>query len=273
MTILVTGATGTVGRHLVDHLLGTGETVRALSRNPKKANLPEEVEVIRGDLDTAETLAPALDGVSGVHLITFGSYGLLENGEEIVDLMRQAGVERCTVLTDWEESSVQRALRAVDFPWTHLQPVAFMSNTLDWAEPIRTEGAVRVLETELEVGGAVVHESDIGTVAATALSSDGHAGQSYVLTGPEALSPQEMLSVLGETLGRQLELVPLTPDEAREYWYKQGHSEEMISFMLELGKNPPPVGSQVLPTIEEVTGRPARTFGQWAAEHVAAFRA
>jgi uncharacterized protein YbjT (DUF2867 family) len=100
MTNLVTGATGTVGRQVVAELLRRGQSVRALTRDPAKAGLPDGVEVVRGDLTDAETLAPALEGVTGLHLITFGGpyFAPLETGPRILQLAKAAGVRRITVL-------------------------------------------------------------------------------------------------------------------------------------------------------------------------------
>lgn len=265
---LVTGATGKVGRYVVEELLSAGQRVSALTRTPEKASLPEGVEVVRGDLDDLTTLEPALEGVTGVHLITFGSQGILETGEEIVRLLQNAGVERCTVLRDWDLSSVQQALENANFPWTHLQPVEFMSNDLDWVESIRNEGVVRV------VGGvpsAMVHEADIGAVAVAALLGKGDIGDE-ALTGPEALTPAERVRILSEATGRKIELIVLTSDEARTFYREQGMDEEMLEFLLELRLNPPEIGMRVSPTVERVTGRPARTFAEWAAENAEAFR-
>lgn len=271
MTILVTGATGTVGRQVVGHLLDAGEHVRALTRDPSRAQLPDGVEVVPGDLDDASSLTPVLRGVTAAHLICFGSSGVLTNGAELVTQLQRADVQRCTVLTDWDESTLQPALTAAGMAWTHLCPVAFMANALeDLAPSIRDEGLIRVAG---ELPGADVHESDIGAVAAAALTGDGHAGQTYLLTGPQALTTADKLRIIGEVIGRDLSLVVMTPDEARARWRAEGHSEEMLTFMLELELSPPDVGSQVQPTVQEVTGRPALTFADWAETHADAFRA
>lgn len=274
MTILVTGATGTVGRHVVEQLVQRGHQVRALTRNPDRARavLPAGVEVAVGDLAAPQSLAPALEGVTGLHLITVGGDDLavLDTGAEIVELATKAGVQRVSVLSSWEEGSVEEALRAGDLPWTQLQCVEFMSNALgDWAPSIKEEGVVRVFGN---TPGAVVHEADIAAVAVTALLEDGHAGECYLLTGPEALTPVERVRLIGEAIGRTITFEALTEEQLREQMRSWGAEEEYIEFAVQLGANPPEVGSIVRPTVEQVTGRPARTFAQWAAEHTAAFQ-
>jgi uncharacterized protein YbjT (DUF2867 family) len=274
MKILVTGATGTVGCHLVNHLIQAGHEVRALTRNPEKANLPEGVEVVAGNLAAPETLAPALAGVSGLHLINFdsGASGdpLLQSGPEIVAMAKKAEVRRVTVLRGGQKSSVEQALEASDLAWTFLQPVEFMANAFDWVESIRTEGVVR--EPFGSRLSAMVHEGDIAAVAATVLGEEGHAGQSYSITGPEALTPPEMVRILGTAIGRDLRFIELTEAQARERWRASGYPEEVIEFFVWALGNTPVEGYTVVPTVEQITGRPARTFAQWAAEHAEAFR-
>ncbi|MEU7000852.1 NAD(P)H-binding protein [Nonomuraea sp. NPDC046570] len=272
MTILVTGATGTVGRQLVEQLVRAGERVRALTRDPAAAGLPAEAEVVRGDLTKPDTLRPALEGVTGLHLITFGGDDgePLQTGHEIVEMATKAGVRRVTVLGGWDPSTVEKALDDGELGWTFLRPVEFMANALDLAESIRTEGLVRAFDGGLR--SAMVHEADIAAVAATALIHDGHAGKVYPLTGPQALTLPEKLSTISAAIGRAVELVPLTEEQAREEMRAAGCPDEYIEFAIQLEKNPPPEGSVVLSTVEEVTGRPARTFAQWVAERVHLFR-
>ncbi|SFL21442.1 NAD(P)H-binding [Streptosporangium canum] len=161
MTILVAGATGNVGRPLVEQLLAAGHRVRALTRNPAKADLPAGAEVVAGNL--------------------------------------------------------------------------------------------------------------IASVAATALTTDGHAGQEYWLTGPEALTPPEKVRTISDVLGRDVRYIELTKDEIVVQWRQTGYSDEDIEFFLTMRTNPPQAGYTVLPTVEKVTGRPARTFAQWVRENATAF--
>lgn len=271
MKVLVSGATGTVGRHIVEQLLRAGASVRALTRDPHKARFADEVEVVSGDLTAPQTLVPALEGVDALHLITFGGddYAELETGDEIVALARKAGVRRVTVLMGGESGSVDRAVRASDLEWTFLRPVEFMSGALDWAGSIRDEGVVR--DGFSNRRSAMIHEADIGAVAATALLEDGHAGKTYTLTGPEVLTPPELVRTIGAAIGRPISYVELTEEQAREQWRAAGFPPEHIEFFVMVHGNTPPEGYTVLPTVEQVTGRPARTFAQWAAENAAAF--
>ncbi|GII03445.1 NmrA family NAD(P)-binding protein [Planobispora takensis] len=272
MTFLVTGATGKVGRHVVGELLRAGQRVRALTRDPARADLPEQVEVVRGDLTDPRTLGPAFDGVVGAHLLTVGGddYATLQTGPEIVESARKAGVRRVTLLWNGQVGPVEKAFAAGDLEWTALQPVDFMSNTLTWAPAIKERGEVR--EPFADVPGGVVDERDVGAVAAAVLARGGHAGRTYVLTGPQVLSQRGRLAAIAEAIGRPLRFVELTEEQARERWRQAGYGEELIELLASWQGNPPPEALCVSPAVREITGREPRSFAQWAADHADAFR-
>jgi len=250
--ILVTGATGTVGRQVVAELLARGHSVRALTRDPAKAAFPDGVEVVQGDLTDPDSLIDALKDVTGLHLITFGGayFAPLETGPRILRLAREAGVRRVTVL--------------------HGGGPSLLEDALEWAESIRSEDQVR--EPFAGRLSAMVHEGDIGAVAAVALTEPGHAGQEYVITGPEVLTLQDKVDALAAARGRETALVELTEEAAVAQWRAAGHPQDVIDFLLEAFGNTPAVGRTVVDTVQKVTGRPARTFAEWAAEHADAFR-
>ena len=213
--------------------------------------------------------------MDAVHLITFGGDEReeLTNGKEIVQIAVRAGISRATVLGGWEPTSVEEALQTSSIPWTILQPAEFMANALDFALEIRTASTVSMLAA---YPSAVVHEADIASVAATALTTHGHGhghgGKAYRLTGPEALTPAERTRLLAESIGEPIEFVQLSEETERERLRGYGYDEAYVEFGIHLATNPPEVADTILPTIEEVTGRPARTFAQWAHEHAHEFR-
>ncbi|EFL36071.1 NmrA family protein [Streptomyces viridochromogenes DSM 40736] len=271
--ILVTGATGTVGRHVVAELLARGHEVRALTRDAAKAGLPAQVEVVEGDLTEPGTLAPALEGVTGLHLITFGgaAFTPLETGPRILETARSAGVRRITVLHGGGPTPLEDAVRADDtVDWTVLMPVEFMANALEWVDGIVASGEVR--EPFVTRLSAMVHEGDIGAVAAVALTEEGHGRQEYVITGPEVLTVGDKVTTLAAAVGREIALVELTEEQALARWRAAYLPEDVIDFLLEAYGNTPEVGRTVSDAVEKVTGRPARTFAQWAAAHADAFR-
>ncbi|MEV5545904.1 NAD(P)H-binding protein [Streptomyces sp. NPDC052309] len=270
--ILVTGATGTVGRQVVAELLARGHAVRALTRDAARAVLPDGVEIVEGDLTEPDSLAPAFEGVTGLHLITFGGpyFAPLETGPRILELARAGGVRRVTVLHGGGPSLLEDAVRADDgVDWTVLIPVEFMANALEWAASITASDEVHApFVSRLS---AMVHEGDIGAVAAVALTEEGHGGREYVITGPELLTVADKVAAIAGARGREISLVELTEEQAVAQWRAAGHTEEVIDFLLEAYGNTPEVGRTVVDTVEKVTGRPARTFAQWAAEHADAF--
>ncbi|MGI5154023.1 SDR family oxidoreductase [Microbispora sp. CA-102843] len=288
MTILVTGATGTVGRQVVRHLLERGRKVRALTRDPGRAVLPYGVEAAAGDLTDAAGLEAAFDGVTAVHLINFGvGYRPLTNGRDIVDLAERAGVGKATVLGGWQEGTLEPAVRASGLEWTFLRPMQFMANFLnDWGESLRTTGRVR--EPYGDRQSPPVDEYDIGAVAAAVLTQDGHGGRSYHLTGPEVLTARRMVAIIAEATGHDLRFEELTPDQVRREWSVPGRrpplslfrafaeaagadEADLVESLLRMYGTPNEYATRLTDQVEQVVGRPPRTFAQWAAEHARHF--
>jgi uncharacterized protein YbjT (DUF2867 family) len=270
MTILVTGATGTVGRHVTEQLVRRGIAVRALTRNSERARtvLPAEAEIVVGDLMRPDTLREALRGVEAMFLIVSSDQPRadLNTDPRVVAMAAEAGVKRVVVLVGFEEGPVEQAVRESGMEWTLVKPVEFMANVLDdWAASIREEGVVRELNGNAP--SARVHEGDIAAVAVEALLGDGHHGQSYVLTGPEVLTRVEAVEAIARGIGKDIRFEELTEEEARRKWRDQGYDEESVEFFVQMAFQPPASGHTVLPTVERVLGRPARTLAEWAAEH------
>jgi uncharacterized protein YbjT (DUF2867 family) len=273
---LVTGATGNVGGEVARALLAAGEEVRALVREGSSGAVPDGATPVTGDLDRAETLAPLLEGVQGVFFLP-GYAGL----PEALKLATESGVARVVQLSGRSAGAAdlnnvisrymvetERAVRAAELPWTILRPSAFATNALSWADQLRTGDTVRA--PFAGVRSAVIDPADIGAVAAVALTG-GHGGQIYLLSGPEASTPAERVAVLGEVLGRNLTFQARSDLEARvdlEAAMPRAYVDAFFDFNVKgtLDESP------VLPTVEQVTGRPARTFREWAAAHADAFR-
>ncbi len=196
----------------------------------------------------------------------------METGPRILELARSAGVRRITVLHGGGPTPLEDAVRADgQVSWTVLMPVEFMANALEWADGIAAAGEVH--EPFVDRLSAMVHEGDIGAVAAVALTEEGHGGQEYVITGPEVLTVGDKVKTIAAAAGREITLVELTEEEAVARWRAAFLPEDVIGFLLEAYGNTPEVGRTVAGTVEKVTGRPARTFAQWAAEHADVFRA
>jgi uncharacterized protein YbjT (DUF2867 family) len=277
-TILVTGATGNVGSELVRALAAAGAPVRALIRDEaRRARLPAGVEALVGDLNRPETLGPALEGVRAVHLLS-GYAGL----PEALERMRAAGVERVTLQSSSSVPSgdttnavaryhieSEAAVRASGLAWTFLQPNSFMSNTFEWAAQLERGDVVRAPFAGVRI--ATIDPRDIAAVAATALTTGAHDGRSLRLSGPESLLPADRVAILGRVLGRDLRFEAQPNDEARAEMsaaMPAQYVDAFFSFFVDGTLDE----SEVLPTVEEVTGRPPWTFAAWAEEHAGAFR-
>ncbi|GAA3488887.1 NAD(P)H-binding protein [Streptomyces cremeus] len=272
MTILVTGATGNLGRLVVGRLHEDGRTVRALTRDPAGVTgLPDGVEVAEGDLTRPDTLAAALDGVTALHLLgaTGHDHTPLTTGVEILDLAAGAGVRRLTVLAAGD-GAWGKAVRASPLEWTFVWPIDFMSNALGWADVIRAEGEVR--EPYAARRTASADERDVAEVVAAILTGGGHAGQRLVVTGPEALTPADKVAAIAAATGQDLRFTELTDDEARAQWRAEGWPEEGIEFMLRMWATVPESVARTTTAVQDVLGRPPRSFADWAAEHAADFR-
>ncbi len=274
---LVTGATGNVGSELVRSLAGAGDEVRALTRASGQTPLPAGVEGVTGDLDDPGTLSSALTGVRGVFLMS----GFRDMPGVLAEI-RRAGVQRVVqlsgssaVASDTSNAisrymiSSEAAVRESGVPWTILRPRGFMSNALQWAPQLRGGDVVRAPFAGVRI--AVIDPYDIAAVASQALRSDGHEGQAYPLTGPESLLPADRVRTLGAVLDRELRFEAQPDAEARADMsasMPKEYVDAFFSFYVEGTLDE----SEVFPTVEEVTGRPPRTFEQWARAHAAAFQ-
>ncbi len=271
--ILVTGATGNVGDELVRALVAAGVPVRALiRREADQARLAEGALGVVGDLNDAATLGPALEGVEAMHLLAgyAGMAGLLAAA-------RDAGVRRVvlqsgsSVLTGDLSNAVSRyhilseqAVRESGLAWTFLQPDSFMSNTLEWVAQLRAGDTIRAPFASVRV--AAIDPYDIAAVAAAALTSDAHEGRIYRLSGPESLLPADRVAILARVLDRDLRFEAQSDEEARAEMSASMPAEYVDAF-LSFFVDGTIDESEVLPTVEDVTGRPPRTFEQWARIH------
>lgn len=275
MTILVTGATGNVGRLVVDELLAAGVPVRALTVDPERARLPAEAEVVVGSLARPSTLPVALKGVSAVYLAP-----MARTVRRFCELASEAGIERVVALSGssvgdehegssgHEYAAVEAAVRDAGFAWTFLRPGVFMNNTLDWA-PL-----VRAGEVAMAYGDATQTPIDLGDIAAVAarvLTTEGHVGATYVLSGPEAIGLRGQVEALASVLGKDIRFRELTPDEQRAQWIAYGVPEEAVGWLLEGFEDTlrhPQVPTGV---VEELLGRPGTTYAQWVAANRTTF--
>ncbi|MEV2248969.1 NAD(P)H-binding protein [Streptomyces sp. NPDC050147] len=274
--IVVTGATGNVGHALVTQLTAAQIPVRALTRDPGRARLPEGAEVARFD-PAAEPadLAPLFDGAFALflHMAAVG-----EHTDAVLAAARKGGVQHVVVLSSGiiedgadkthpiyvAHADLEQRVRESGLGWTFLRPNAFAANSLQWADQIRAGDIVRG-----PFAGALtapIHEADIAAVAARAFLDDGHRGAVHRLTGPAAVSTEEQIHTIGQALGRDLRFVEVPPEEVTADMFPHVPAG-MLPAILESFAETVGVTPEISSTVESVTGTPARTFSEWTQGH------
>ena len=279
--ILVTGATGNVGRELVAQLRAADRAVRALTRNPQSANLPGDVEVVAGDLSAPGTLDACLDGIDDVFLVWVAPFAA---GGAAIDRIASRA-KRIVLLSSPHRTNhpffqqpnglravhagLERLIEASGLRWTVLRPGVFALNCIHWWGPqIASGDVVRWAHANAET--APIHERDIAASAARVLCEEGHDGRDYVLTGPESLTQRQQVEILGDAIGRPLRFDEISEEAARN---------TMLAMM------PPPIADMLLrayaaavnrpafvtSAVAELTGTAAATFRQWAQDHAQDF--
>ncbi len=280
---LITGSTGHIGRPLVERLYKEGHDVRALVREGSRAEvLPDGIDIAVGNLDDADSVAAALRGVNGVFLLHVGA-GTTQT-QIMIDAARSTGVNRIVLLSSVGARLIPIAglipgslaaredlLRASGLDVTYLRPTSLMSNALSWAGGIRESNQV-VDPTDPGVQ-VPVDPDDVARVAARVLTEDGHVGHGYILNGPEALTAREEVEILCDVLGRTIEFVAITPEQAAKEAIDRGTPVQLAEAMQNLNEmyRARRVG-QLADDIENLTGVAPRSFRDWCERHIDEFR-
>ena len=282
--LVVTGATGTIGRPLVDVLVAQGAEVRAITRDPLAAGLPAGVDVVEGDPSRPDTVAPFLEGVTALFL---HPRAVGTSAVELLALARDRGVGRVVALSamnvddDLDEQpsryrgdrnkEVEDAAVGSGLEWVSLRASYFAINALlAWGAQIRAGDVVR--GPYASFAEAPIHERDLAEVGARALLTDALAGRRLQLTGPQSLTHEEMVATIGDVIGRPLRYQEVPPEAATQGMVQHGFPGPFVEALMaryakEVGQ-PAPLSGEV----ETILGRPARTFAEWVADHAAAFR-
>lgn len=276
-TVLVLGATGKVGRHVVSGLLDEGIGVRALARRPATAALPVDAETVEGDLTRPGTVEAAARGTTSAFLLWpgFDPAGakevvavLAEQVEHVVLLSsaRLQGQESGVTAGVWAD--VEELVEGSGAAWTFVRAGGFAANTLSWAETIRAGETLRVAFPE--AARSVVHERDIAAVAVRALVDPAHRGAAYAVTGPEVLSQAAQVATIGRVTGRTVVVAEKAAEEARHefatFMGPEG-ADRAVAHWAGLVDSP----ERATDDVERVTGHPARTYAAWVRDHLDAF--
>lgn len=278
--ILVTGATGAVGREVAGQLAEAGP-VRILARRPERLTVRGGgVEVVEGEYGDRAALDRALRGVSSVFLVT--NSPTEPDDERVAAAAAAAGVRHLVKLSMMavEEPGAddfitrrqrenEQAVRESGVPWTFVRPRTFMSNTLSWAPGIRSTGVVRALYGDAPV--ACVDPRDVAAVAVAVLTGTGHEGRAYAVSGPEAITAREQTAQLSRVLERPLRFEELGVDAARTALLAKYPPPVAEAFLQSAERQRAGAKAAVVPTIQDLTGRPARPYRIWSAEHAEAF--
>ena len=283
--VLVTGATGGIGRHVVDELLRAGASVRALTRRPEQASLPAGVETVAGDFTVPESLDAALEGVSTVFLVWTAPPAA---APAVIDRLaahpaappRRIVYQSAPIRTPHPffqqpnpmrelHVEIERLLAASELDVAVLRPGIFAANALHWWAPqIRNGDVVRWPFAAAET--APIDARDVAAVAAQVVLNAKHSRGDYVLTGPESLSQATQVRAIGDAIGRPLRFEEISPDDFLRDTvgaWPSGVAEMLLSaWRAALGRP-----AFVTSVVEDILGAPARTVSEWAADHSAAF--
>ena len=283
-TILVTGATGTVGSSLIPLLRGRGVDVRALVRDPDRAQRISAAgaQVVHGDFRDPASLRAAFDGVDAVFL----AYGNVPEQVEyecaVIDETERSGARRIVKLSArgvaedspvayWHwHAMIERHLRASSTPATVLQPGFLMTNLLAAAESVRQQGMLFAPAADARI--AMIHPGDVAAVAAVALTESGYDGRTFVLTGPEAMTYQRVADDLSAELGRQIGYVDIPPEAATAALIGAGvpafAAEQVVRVFDALRQG---VQSTTTSSVRTLTGRDPHPFAGFARDYAGAF--
>jgi uncharacterized protein YbjT (DUF2867 family) len=280
--IVVTGATGNIGRPLVAALAAAGKQVTAVSRRLPGSGVPAGVVHRQADLGEPGHLEAAVAGADALFLLLTGE--LLVGGEDPRDVLKAAtggGVRQVVLLSSQAAGTrpqapshsrfraFEEAVQQAGPDWTILRPAGFDSNACAWAELIRAQQLVAAPFGD--VGLPFIDPADIAAVAAAVLLGGDHAGRTYELTGPAPISPREQAQAIGVALGAPLRFAELSRAEARAYML-QFMPEPVADGTLDILGEPTAAEQRVSPDVEQLLRRPAGTFAGWAARNVTAFR-
>ncbi|MBP0455195.1 NAD(P)H-binding protein [Kitasatospora sp. RG8] len=272
--IVVTGATGNVGRALVRMLSEAGTPVTAVARQITGADVPPGVRAVAGDLAEPDGLRAAFAGARGLFLLVAG-----EDPDGILAVAKSAGIRRVVLLSSQgagtrpeayrHPARFEEAVRGSGLDGTILRSGGMATNAFAWAESVRTR---RAAEAPFgDVGLPFVDPEDVAAVAAAALSGEAHLGATYTLTGPAPTTPRERAAAIAAALGEPVDFTEQTREQAHGLMSRFMPLPVVEGTLAILGE-PTADEQRVSPDVERVLGRPATTFAAWAVRNAAAFR-
>jgi uncharacterized protein YbjT (DUF2867 family) len=279
--VLVTGATGNTGSGLVALLRNAGVDVRVLVRDVTKAKALQGagVEVVAGDLDKPATIAPAVEGVAKIYLLTWNGPSAVQQAENVIKAARHAGNIHLVRHSMWgsERSriiqqgyQIEESVKAAGLPWTLLKPTFFMQNTMMAAQTISSNGVIYWDMNDGKLG--MIDVRDIADAAFSVLTGSGHEGKSYVLTGPAAISFYDVAKSFSNALAKEVKYVNVPGEAALQFMIGAGLPEWIAEGYLELDEGfSDNFANKVTENVSDLTGHPARSFDQFAHDYAQVF--
>jgi uncharacterized protein YbjT (DUF2867 family) len=280
--ILVTGATGTIGRALIRQLKARELPFKAFVRSESKG-AALQCEYAIGDFDQADTVARALEGIDAVFVNGPAGEHLPRQQSALFEAAQRAGVKRIVKISTRgaDPSShvslarghglAEQALAESRVPWTVLRPSTFMQNLLRSAPAIRNTGKIFGAYGAGRI--AFIDCEDIAACATQTLLDSKHAGQIFTLTGPSAHSYSEVAASCAAALGKPVEYIDLPPEQMLEQLKAAGTPEVfatmMVKLMVTFSKGG---GGETTTSVQDLLGRVPRDLGQFFKDNVAAFR-
>jgi uncharacterized protein YbjT (DUF2867 family) len=274
--ILVTGASGNVGREVLKQVAQTGAKVRAAFQSSSKQATPAGVETAIVDYNQPDTLRTALKGADRVFLVGPPTAQLPALERKAVDVMAKCGVRHVVKLSAMggrqsiftrQHAESEDYILSTGVPYTFLRPNGFMQNIVNYNAPtINTQNAFYGTEGDGQVSQIDIR--DVARVAAKTLTEDGHLGKVYTLTGPEPLTNAQVAQILSRVLAREVRYINLTPEQLKPALLSAGLPEWTADALLDLqrlyreGK-----ASEVTEDVEKILGRKPTSFAQFLADH------
>lgn len=279
--ILITGASGNVGREVLKQVALTGARVRAAYQSPNKAAAPAGVEIATVDYNRPDTLSVALKGVDRVFLVGPPTAELPALERKAVDVIAQSGVRHLVKLSAMggrdatfprQHTESEDYILSSGVPYTFLRPNGFMQNMVNYnASTIISQNAFYGTEGDGRVSQIDIR--DIAEVAVKTLTEDGHVGKVYTLTGPQALNNTEIAQTLSEVLGREIRFINLPPAEFKQALLSSGVPDWNATALLDLqrlyreGK-----AAAVTRDVEEILGRKPTSFADFLQDYKTFFQ-
>ena len=282
LKILVIGATGNTGSILVPKLLNSGIDVRIFVREEEKANSLKNLgaEVIVGDLDKPESIIPAVNGVDKIYLLTWNGPTQLQQVKNVINAVKESGekphIIRHSMWGSEKSRIIRQGLQAEDIikasglPWTMLQPTFYMQNTMMAIQTISSDGSIYWDMKDGKLG--MIDVRDIADVAFAVITGEGHEGKSYILTGPEAISFNDVAQTFSKVLNKEIKYINVPGEASKQAMVGMGLPEWIADGYVELSEGfSENFANKATKNVEMLTGHPARSFETFVNDFTYAF--